>query len=437
MSGTSLELTAERRQAVARLMSAWWAAWSGPEDHAGPAEGEGPADSWIDVRDVELLVTGRPAVLDVVADMRGRLAHAVLGLRRPEDEEHLLRGGGEESVLGLFEDDHGLGAVVDALGDPELASQVLRAVTGDEDVPAGVTQTAKGEDAVVLAFGERMSLTVFPWLSDGPHPGLAMLVALDEAGFNHLPAPLALWRRGGRDLGFVQELLVGSAEGWALALTSLRDLYASGGAPEDAGGDFGSEAVALGTMTARMHLALEKAFGTRDGDVTAWVEAVEAAVRTADPLLLEDEGVTDRFRKLRSARLRAPSLRTHGDFTLARIARTDQGWVVTDCMPGGVVAGSGSSAPVFRSPLADIADMAWSFHRISSAAAAERDPSGQSGLGELARAWEERNRRALLDGYLSTPGIDNLVPADRETARDLVDVFELRRAAGLALGAER
>ena len=56
-----------------------------------------------------------------------------------------------------------------------------------------------------------------------------MLVALDEVGFNHLAAPLVRWVWEGRDLGVVQELLTDRAGGWALALTSLRDLYASRG----------------------------------------------------------------------------------------------------------------------------------------------------------------------------------------------------------------
>ena len=75
----------------------------------------------------------------------------------------------------------------------------------------------------------------------------------------------------------------GGTGGWALALTSLRDLYALGGSPEQAGGDFATEARHLGTMTARMHLGLEQAFGRREGAVSAWVAAVEEAVAAVDP----------------------------------------------------------------------------------------------------------------------------------------------------------
>jgi predicted trehalose synthase len=71
----------------------------------------------------------------------------------------------------------------------------------------------------------------------------------------------------------------------------------------------------------------------------------------------------------------------------------------------------------------------WSLHHVASVAAAERDPSGRAGLQDLARAWETRNRRAFLVGYLGTQGIGGLVPADREVVRKLAALFELERAA--------
>lgn len=420
MTREMLALTEERRSSLDQLVRAWLTQRGGP-DSAGAGTGRG-----VEVREVEVLVAGRPELLDVVAAVDGRSAHLVIGVRRPGEEAHLLRAG-DDQVLGLFDDPEGLGVAVDALHDAELVSLLLGAVMGAGDDPGAVAPVSDDESAVVLAFGDRCTLTVFPWLFDGPHPGVALLVALDEAGFNHLAAPLALWRRGGRDLGLVQELLAGSAGGWALALTSLRDLYGSGGPPEAAGGDFAPEAHALGTMTARMHLALDRAFGRRSGEVSDWVDVAERVVRAGDPSLLEAAGVEATFEGLRSAHLRAPALRTHGDFHLGRTARTDQGWVVSDCMPGGVPPGA--EGPVFRSPLADVADMLWSLHHVAGVAATERDPTGQAGLAELARAWEARNRRTFLAGYLATPGIGGLVPADRDVVRKLAAVFELERAA--------
>ena len=108
-------------------------------------------------------------------------------------------------------------------------------------------------------------------------------MALERAGFNHVAAPLVRWTWEGRDLGFVQEPLADRSGGWALAMTSLRDHYARGGRPEAAGGDFGPEAHALGTMTARMHLALDRAFERHPEPVAAWVDAAEATIAAVGP----------------------------------------------------------------------------------------------------------------------------------------------------------
>ena len=119
-------------------------------------------------------------------------------------------------------------------------------------------------------------------------------------------------------------------------------------------------------------------------------------------------------------------IRTHGDFHLGRTARTDQGWVVSDCAPGGVL--SGETAPGRRTPLADVADMLWSMHQASVTAANERDPAGRLGLQALGQAWESRNRRAFVAGYLGTAGIGGLVGPDRDLVRRVISFLELARS---------
>jgi len=281
-------------------------------------------------------------------------------------------------------------------------------------------------EATVLDCGDRGDLWVFPWLRDHPHPAVDFLQALDGAGFNHVAAPLARWTWEGRDLGFVQEPLADRSSGWALAMTSLRDHYSLGGRPEMAGGDFGPEAYAIGTMMARMHLALDRAFDRHPEPVSTWVDAAESVIGVADPNLLDVPGMADLTKSLRTADLRLPVIRTHGDFQLQRTSRTDQGWVVSDCMPGGVI--HGLTVPTRRSPLADVADLLYSLHSASLEAALERDPAGRLDLAPLGQAWETRNRRAVLNGYLSTPGIAGLTGPDRDVVRNLVAVFELVRS---------
>ena len=255
-----------------------------------------------------------------------------------------------------------------------------------------------------------------------------MLVALDDAGFNHVAAPLVRWVWEGRDLGVVHEPLADRSGGWALALTSLRDFYASGGSPEAAGGDFGAEARALGTMTARMHLALDRAFLRHHEPVVDWVDEAEAAIAASDASLLEAPGVTELVKWLRESEARLPVIRTHGDFHLGRTARTDQGWVVSDCAPGGVLAGG--STPRGGAPRSgDVADLLWSMHRASPVAAAERDPAGQARPGRARPGLGDQEPPGLRDGL---PGharaSAGLVGPDRDLVRRLVSFLELARS---------
>jgi maltokinase len=394
----------------------------------------------VEVLEAEVLARGRPGIVDVVARVGTRTVHLPLGLREPGSETRFMEGD-EDPVLGVFEDDEGLAVAFDALRDAEVVTELVRQVAHDQADASRVRPIRHNSDSVTLALEDRLAFTVFSELMDGPRPGLGLLLALDDVGFNHIAAPQAVWRRSGRDLGVVQEFLAGASSGRALAITSVRDLYASGGPPELAGGDFGTEAHRLGTMAARMHLALDQAFGRRPGDPRQWADAVEEAIRPVAPTLLERPDVTTLLGDLRTLTVPCHCIRTHGDFDIGRVARTEQGWYVADfstggrpAIRGGLASADGGPAtaaeePAYRSPLADVADLLWSLGEVADDAAEERDPSGREGLSELAVAWEERNRRAFFAGYLGVAGISGLVPPGREVVRVLVSAFELERMA--------
>ncbi len=390
----------------------------------------------VTIRSAEVVRPGRPGLISVIADVSGQLVHAVFGLRSPGDETQFLADT-DDSPLGIFEDTDGVAVVFDATADAELMVCLLEAIGGATGELERVRRIAFTENTVTVTFDDRLALTVFQQLppDQGPHPGIELFLALDGVGFNHLLAPVAIWRRGRTDLAIVQEYAAGSTVGWSLALTSLRDLYAAGGEPGHAGGDFAVEARRLGTMTARMHLGLEEAFGRKTGNIAAWVTEVEDVVRPVAPELLATDTVSVLLDDLRSSTTRCAAIRTHGDFHLGRVARTDLGWYVLDFSSGGrpeftagVVEADGAS---YRSPLADVADMLWSFHHVAVVAAAERDPNDRLGLSELGRAWEGRNRRAFLAAYLATPGIGGLVPPERNVVRELAAAFELERSASM------
>ncbi len=411
MSASMLDLDGARRRRLEVLVAAWLARRG--------AGGPGP----LEVVAVEMLRPGRPGLLDVVARAQGRTAHLVVGLHEPGGEVRMLRGA-EDGLLGPYADEGGAAVAVDALFDADLAPLVATAIVGE---PVGVVSVAADDErATVLDAEDRLSFSVFPWLTEGPHPGIDMLVSLDEAGFNHLAAPVALWRRRGRDLGVVQELLTEAADGWAVARTSLRDLYSARVAPEVAGGDFADEARSLGTMAARLHLAAERAFGRRSGAVADWAREAEATVSRLAPSLARSVAFRRAVAALAPREDRAPMVRTHGDLHLGRTARTNQGWVVADWLPGGVDA---DGALRYRSPLCDVGAMLWSLGHVATAALQERDQAMRPGLEASAEAWVVRNRRAFLAGYLATPGIAELLPAEQELVEPLDEVFELEVAA--------
>jgi maltokinase len=417
------------RAALALLVSVYAARRPAWED-LGELE-----NSAVQVLDTELLGPGRPGIVDVVAEVGDRFVHIPFGLRTPGEETRFIPDG-DDPVLGSLVDDDGAAVVFDATRDAVVAAMLLERVSGEVVQASLVRHLREDTGSVTLAMEDRIAFTVYNEVVDGPRPDLELFLALDEVGFNHLAAPLAVWRRAGRDLGVAQEYLAGASSGYALALTSVRDLYASGGPPELAGGDFGAEAHRLGTMTARMHLGLDKAFGRRAGDVGHWAEGIEESLRALSPHVLDRPDVEELLGELRALQVPSQAIRTHGDFHLGRTCRTEQGWYVVDFASAGhptsmagAVPDPDGDGPVYRSPLADVADMLWSLEQVATTAADERDPSGRDGLSELADAWVARNRRAFLAGYLGVPGISGLVPPGREALRVLTTSFELVRAA--------
>ena len=280
---------------------------------------------------------------------------------------------------------------------------LLAAVRGVETRPGPVAVLRDDDDATVLDCGDRGDLIVFPWLDAVPRPDVDLMVALEAAGFNHVAAPLVRWTWEGSDLGVVQEPLADRSGGWALALTSLRDFYAAGGAPEAAGGDFGAEARALGhhdgpactsPSTAPSSASTSRWWTGSTGPRRPSRRPTRRCwTRRAWPSW--SSGSASPRHGCRSSAPTATS--TWG----GRRGRT-RGGCVSDCSPGGVLAGESTVGR--RTPLGDVADLLWSMHRASTVAAAERDPAGRLGLAALGQAWETRNRRAFVTGYLGHAG---------------------------------
>ena len=357
----------------------------------------------------------------LVVDADGSRYQLVVGLGPADDPPEFLQGHDAE-VLGAVD-----GCVAfDAVLDPELARELLSRVSPGEDA-RHVRPLAAEQSNSSLIFDDRLFLKLFRRLHTGPNPDVEVTTALAAVGFAHVAEPLGVWRHDDMDLAVCEPYLAGGAEGWALALTSLRDLYASGCAdPSQVGGDFFPEAQRLGQVTAAMHLALAEAFEAQPGDADAWCDIVEAQLSRLQPDDLDAAAAKDFVARMRSVGDAGASVRVHGDYHLGQVMRTDTGWFVLDFE--GEPARSLDERRLPSSPYKDVSGMLRSLQYAAHVALLECDEAERDNLMTAGTAWEARNREAFLGGYLGTEGIDALLPAGDADREALLAAFELDKA---------
>jgi len=297
-----------------------------------------------------------------------------------------------------------------------------------------------------IVYDERLILKLFRRVQRGHNPEVEITEALAGEGFTNVPEPLATLRSGDYDLAILQPFLAGATEGWALALTSLRDLFGLNDtssmpiinleappAPPDpgqAGGDFSGEAARLGAMTGAMHVALAAAFGRHEVDPKAWAASIAEQLEAVGSVDIDKDAalaILDRLAEVDPG----PAIRVHGDYHLGQVLRTDAGWFVLDFEGEPVRPLEERRRPT--SPLKDVAGMLRSFHYASAVSRTERD--GEE-LDDLAAAWEDRNRQAFLRGYHRAADSKGILPPDPEGLDAVLAAFELEKAV-YELGYER
>jgi maltokinase len=325
----------------------------------------------------------------------------------------------------------------DALHDSDLTKPLLAGIAADSAVgslqmrrvPGARFET--GLDSLVisseqsntsLVYGEESILKVFRRLSPGPNPDLEVTAALSRLGSPHVAEPLG-WietRLEGvsTSLAILSRYLRLASDGWSLAATSVRDLYAmegmEGGAAAgvraaDAGGDFAGEARRLGIATAEVHADLAAAFGADELGPDAVGELTEQMFRKLDlaraavpEIGRYAEMIGDAYSSLAKLRGPFPVQRVHGDYHLGQVLRTQTGWVVLDFE--GEPATPLAQRRGRSSPLRDVAGMLRSFDY-----AARHQLIGhpdQAVLSGVARDWVRRNAGAFCAGYAEAGGLD-------------------------------
>ena len=352
----------------------------------------------------------------------------VVGERPTGEPAEFLHGREAGTIAAL-----GQSYFYDATLDADMDKVLLQVASAGQETADLARPVGAEQSNTSIVFDDRVILKLFRRLHPGHNPDVEVTTALVAAGFTHVAEPLVTWREHDFDLAFGQQYLVGGSEGWALALTSLRDLYNSPlHGPGEAGGDFSAEAARLGGMTAEMHLALAKSFGVSRGQEAAdrWhelVATIEPRLKAARDIAGRDlvGHATPLLERLRSVSDPGPFLRVHGDYHLGQVMRTDTGWYVLDFE--GEPAKLLSERIQHASPFKDVSSMLRSFHYATRHALGERPASDAEHLGPLALAWDTHNRQAFLDGYRHTPGIDELLPPPEESPAVLV-AYELDKA---------
>jgi maltokinase len=322
--------------------------------------------------------------------------------------------------------------VYDGLHDTDLTRTLLDAIVADRTVGmlrfcrvpgVEISWDEAGLDSLVLTgeqsntslvFGESAIFKVFRRVTAGPNPELEVASALAQLGSSHVAEPYG-WIETRMDgattvLAILSRYLRAASDGWSLAATSVRDLYATEGARAgEVGGDFAGEAERLGAATAQVHRDLADAFGRSELEPEAIRELAEQMYRRLDLAIAEvpelarhADKVGDAYSSLAKLIDPVPAQRVHGDYHLGQVMRTQTGWVVLDFE--GEPASPLAQRRARSSPLRDVAGMLRSFdyaarHQLLT------HPDAES-LAPKAGSWVRRNGDAFCAGYAAAGGID-------------------------------
>ena len=385
-----------------------------------------------------------PVLVRLLLAADGFTYQVLVGVRGRDEHPEFLRGR-DQAFIADIGTTRGDAIAYDAVLDPELALVILDAVAPHEKAERARLMGAEQSNSSIV-YDERIILKLFRRVQRGHNPEVEITEALARQGFTCVAEPLATQQVGEYDLAILQPFLAGATEGWALALTSLRDLFGMHDTssipvisldapppptdPGQAGGDFAGEAARLGAMTGGMHVALAEAFGRERADSGSWAASIAKQLDALKPGDVDPRGAQAILDQLAGLDPGA-AIRVHGDYHLGQVLRTDAGWFVLDFE--GEPARPLEERRRASSPLKDVAGMLRSFHYASAVARTERDEGALEGL---AAAWENRNRQAFMRGYMRAAGAGRILPPDPECVGAVLAAFELEKAV-YELGYER
>ncbi len=271
-----------------------------------------------------------------------------------------------------------------------------------------------------VIYGHTVILKTFRKVSPGINPDIEVHAALAAAGSRHIAPPLG-WLEGSwhadegeplptASFAMAQEFLQNATEGWELARTSVRDLYAEADLHADeVGGDFASEAFRLGVATAEVHAALAATLPTGTLDVKELVTIADG-MRSRLDRAADDVGalvpyvpaLREAYDDLAAMTEPVAVQRVHGDFHLGQTMRTLDGWKLLDFE--GEPARPLAQRRALDSPFKDVAGMLRSFDYAARHLLADHPADPQREY--RATEWADRNRDAFCKGYAEAAGTD-------------------------------
>jgi maltokinase len=417
-----------------------------------------PKQRWFAAKGREVRSVTPASVTPLLTDGEPHLDHVLLAVEFADDSpvqhyqllvarrEH-LRGELEHVVIGQV----GNCLAYDGLWDTAVTAWLLEALrhgrtVGDlrfvSEPDATIAEGAVGrvlgveQSNTSVSWGEQSILKLFRRVLPGVNPDLELHRALRSVGSSEV-AGLQGAIEGALDgepvtLGMLQDFAANSADGWAMAQASVRDLFAEGDLRADeVGGDFAGESSRLGETIAVVHAELRQALPTATADprelAGAWHDRLAAAAAQVPALAQRRASIGAVYDAV--AQLDGPlhTQRVHGDLHLGQTLRTPHGWLVIDFE--GEPAAPLAERVRPDSPLRDIAGMLRSFdyaafHQLSRWEPTDHwtDPDHDSQLVWRAREWAQRNRGAFCDGYALRTGSD---PREQSA---LLRAFELDKA---------